>query len=77
MSVTIDVAKVRSILLADGWHRVAEHSFAVAGYEYVQASAPKTAGNGNALPVGFTFKDDAGYVLSGPLSAVLASQAAP
>lgn len=75
MSFAIEVARVRSVLLADGWHRVAENSFAVDAYEYVQAGVTKSGGNGSAGPVGFRFKDDAGYVLSGPLSAILASQA--
>ncbi|OGU35156.1 MAG: hypothetical protein A3K13_01035 [Gemmatimonadetes bacterium RIFCSPLOWO2_12_FULL_68_9] len=75
MSLAIDVAKVRSVLLADGWHRVAENSFAVDAYEYVKAGVTQSGGNGSTGPVGFRFKDDAGYVLSGPLSAILASQA--
>ncbi len=75
MSFAIEIAKVRSVLLADGWHRVAENSFTVDAYEYVQAGGAKSGGNGGVGPVGFRFKDDAGYVLSGPLSAVLASQA--
>ncbi|HEX9582219.1 MAG TPA: hypothetical protein VF970_14040 [Gemmatimonadales bacterium] len=75
MSLAIDVTKVRSVLLADGWHRIVENSFAVDAYEYLQAGVTRSAGNGNAAPVGFRFKDDAGYLLSGPLSAILASQA--
>lgn len=75
MSIAIDVAKVRSVLLADGWHRIVENSFAVGAYEYVQAGVTKSGGNGSTAPVGFRFKDDAGYMLTGPLSAILASQA--
>ncbi|MBI3982042.1 MAG: hypothetical protein HY337_03965 [Gemmatimonadetes bacterium] len=75
MSIAIDVAKVRSVLLADGWHRIAGSSFTVGPYEYMQAGATKSGGNGGAVPAGFQFKDDAGYVLSGPLAAILASQA--
>jgi hypothetical protein len=75
MSQAIDVTKVRSVLLADGWHRIAEHSFTVGPYEYLQAGATKSGGNGSAPPAGYRFKDDAGYVLTGPLSAILASQA--
>lgn len=74
MSFAIDMAKVRSVLLLDGWHRVAANSFAVDAYEYVKAGE-KSGGNGSAGAAGFRFTDDAGYVLSGPLSAVLASQA--
>jgi len=74
MSMTIDVAKVRSVLLADGWHRVAEKSFGIDTYVYGEAGAT-SGGNGGTATVGFRFKDDAGYVLSGPLSAILATQA--
>ena len=74
MSIAIDVAKVRSILLADGWHRIAANSFSVGEYQYVQAGATTVGGNGSAAPLGFKFKDDAGYVLAGPMSAILASQ---
>jgi hypothetical protein len=74
MSMTIDIAKVRSVLLADGWHRVAEKSFGIDAYVYGQAGAP-SGGNGTTATIGFRFKDDAGYVLSGPLSAILATQA--
>jgi len=74
MSMTVDVSKVRSVLLADGWHRVAEKSFGIDTYVYAQPGAP-AGGNGGAATVGFRFKDDAGYVLSGPLTAILATQA--
>jgi len=72
MSVTVDVVTVRSVLLSDGWHRVVEKSFTIGPYQFMQAGAAQSGGNG---AVGFRFKDDAGYVLSGPLSAIAASQA--
>jgi hypothetical protein len=72
MSITIDLTAVRSVLLADGWHRVAEKSFAVGPYQYVRGGTAQAEG----VAVGFRFKDDAGYILTGPLSAILASQAA-
>jgi hypothetical protein len=69
MAFTIDLAAVRSVLLSDGWHRVAQKSFTVGSYQYGNAA------NGDGA-AGFQFKDDAGYVLTGPLSAILATQAA-
>ncbi len=73
MSITVEIAAVRSVLLSDGWHRVAGKSFIVGPYQYVQG---ETTQPGAGEAVGFRFKDDAGYVLTGPLSAILASQAA-
>ncbi|HXV86887.1 MAG TPA: hypothetical protein VD793_09320 [Gemmatimonadales bacterium] len=77
MGLAIDVTKVRSVLLADGWHRVVEQSFVIDAYDYVQAGGTRSGGNGSAPPAGYRFKDDAGYILAGPLAAVLASQTAP
>lgn len=73
MSITVDIAAVRSVLLSDGWHRVAGKSFTVGPFQYVQG---ETAQAGAGAAVGFRFKDNAGYVLTGPLSAILANQAA-
>jgi hypothetical protein len=72
MSITVEIAAVRSVLLSDGWHRVAEKSFTIGPFQYVKAGTAQAEG----AAVGFRFKDDAGYVLTGPLAAILASQAA-
>jgi hypothetical protein len=72
MSITVDLATVRSVLLSDGWHRVTEKSFTVGPFQYGQGGTAQPGG----AALGFRFKDDAGYVLTGPLSAILASQAA-
>ena len=73
MSFAIDEATVRAVLLADGWHKVANNSFKVGSYEFVRGDAknqqPSTAG-----AVGFRLKDDAGYILCGPLTGVIATQ---
>lgn len=74
MSTAIDVTKLRSILLADGWHRVADKSFAIGTYAFLQGGVTTTGKNGASAPAGFSFKDDAGYVLAGPMSAILATQ---
>lgn len=73
MSITVDITAVRSVLLSDGWHRVAGKSFVVGPYQYMQGD---TTQPGAGAAVGFRFKDDAGYILTGPLSAILASQSA-
>lgn len=75
-SVTVDVVTVRSVLLSDGWHRVVDKSFTIGPYYYMQAGAAQSGASGGDGAVGFRFKDDAGYVFSGPLSAIVASQAA-
>src|SRR5262245_2465470 len=42
VSYEIDVASVRAVLLADGWHRVKASSFGIEPYGYVaQAPAPE------------------------------------
>ncbi len=76
MSHAIDCSTIRSVLLADGWHRVSEHSFTLKRYEYVQgAEIRHTAGADGVCSTAFQFADEAGYVLSGPLTSILASQA--
>ena len=73
MSQAIDVAKVRAILLADGWHKIANNSFDIGPYEFARGSETVRNGNGPA-PVGISFKDDAGYFLYGPMTAILATR---
>ena len=36
MSLAIDVDRVARVLLDDGWHDVADDSFAIDAYEYVR-----------------------------------------
>ena len=68
---SIDVAKVRGVLLADGWHEVKTGtSFEVGSYGYMKG--------GQGVPpqlfdrkAGFTFMDNHGLV-TGPLTSVLA-----
>ncbi len=74
MSLAIDVAKVRAILLADGWHKIANNSFDLGTYEYARGTETIHNGGSGAGPVGFSLKDDAGYFLYGPLTAILASR---
>ena len=76
MSLAIDVGAVRAVLLADGWHKIADNSLSIDSYEYVQGGLT-TQGSGNGVSAaGFRFKDEAGYILHGPLTAILASRTA-
>lgn len=50
MSYEIDVASVRAVLLADGWHRVKGSSFGIEPYGYVAqpaSDAPEAKSKGN------------------------------
>ncbi len=72
MSLAIDVTQVRAVMLADGWHRIVDNSFSVGAYEYLQGGATLSADGRGA--VGYRFKDEAGYVLCGPVTAIFASR---
>ncbi len=74
MSMAIDVTKVRAVLLADGWHKIAENSFDLDSYEYLRGNEKLHNGGSGTGPLGFKLKDDAGYFLYGPLTAILASR---
>ena len=83
MSLAIDVARVTHVLLADGWHEVADGSFTVAPYEF---GRPADSGaddrdfvvlynssNMGADPMGFEFTEArTGALISGPLASVSA-----
>ena len=76
MSLAIDVDKVRAVLLADGWHEVAEKSFDLDSYEYSHGSETiHEGGQGGVCSTGFRFKEfkegTRGY-LYGPLTAIIA-----
>lgn len=79
MSLAIDVAQVRSVLLVDGWHAVADGSFTIDAYEYVAWDAPGienpvslAAGDSGLCDAGFAFDTDDGERIAGPLTSVLA-----
>ena len=71
MREMIDVANVRRVLLADGWHTVAENSFGLDSYEYGTLAQPLQAG---ASPTRFRFKDERGSFVYGLVTAVLESR---
>ena len=73
MSLAIDVDKVSAVLLADGWHKMADQSFDLDAYEYVHGSETiHKGGQADVTSTGFTLKDDGGYIMYGPLTAILA-----
>ena len=74
MTLAIDVTKVRAVLLADGWHRIADKSLVVGVYEFLQSERTTSADGHGAMAYQFT--DDAGYVLCGPVTAILATRVA-
>ncbi|RSM73470.1 hypothetical protein DMH04_41400 [Kibdelosporangium aridum] len=73
MSLAIDVDEITAVLLADGWHTVANKSFTLDSYEFVwRDSTMHGGGQSGVCSAGFEFTDDSGAMLSGPLTAVLA-----
>lgn len=73
MSLCIDIDHVSRVLLADGWHKVAESSFLLDAYEYVEGDdIVHGGGNSGICSTGFAFRTLAGETFFGPLSAVLA-----
>ena len=86
MSVAIDVDKVISVLLGDGWHSVADDSFLIDSYEYLEGGLPEGllvhgGGQSGICASGFSFYEeldqDAGGAfqgdlvrVSGPLTAI-------
>ncbi len=83
MSLAIDVDTVTRVLLADGWHEVADKSFTMDAYEYMEGTMTLLGGGTEAkagVPAtGFAFKesrDGAAVVLAGPISSIVAVELA-
>ena len=83
MSLMIDVDLVEAVLLADGWHPVADDSFTLSAYEFVWWSDAQNkkqdeptklheSGNASVTSTGFSFHDSADLLISGPLTAIQA-----
>jgi hypothetical protein len=71
----IDAENILAVLLADGWHEVAEGSFYLDDYEFHKqhwASQPLSD-----APPAASWKDSDGYRFSCPLAAVLAVRLKP
>jgi hypothetical protein len=74
MSLAIDVDRVRAVLLDDGWHEVDSASFTLDAYEYHYRDRMLVGGGRvEGVPsTGFSFTDQTGGEICGPLDAVLA-----
>lgn len=76
MSLAIDVDKVTSVLLADGWHVVADASFTIDAYEFLwRGDAVHGGGNSGVCAAGAEWLERKGHeewVVSCPLTAILA-----
>ena len=78
MSPEVDVHRVREVLLIDGWHLVARGTFSVDKLLYVRSpliqspSAPREPHvlNAGDHTLGFSFEEQDGPVIAGPLSAL-------
>lgn len=79
MSLNIEVDDVYEVLLADGWHEVADRSFDLDSYEFHWGNiALHGGGSGGVCATGFTFKEaGVGGWIAGPFTAVLAIRRMP
>ena len=85
MSLYINPGKVTAVLLADGWHDVADDSFDLDAYEYVEPHPDPgrdgliLLGGGQCAGVpstGFVFAEVGGGYLFGPLTSIVAVRTA-
>ena len=75
MSLYIDSDKVEKVLLADGWHMVADRSFDIDAYEFhTQDLVTLRSGQVDGVPsTGFSFTDaKTNAAVFGPLTSILA-----
>ncbi len=81
MSLAIDVTRVTHVLLADGWHEVADGSFTVAPYEFGRPADTRAddlavlynSGSMGTGPMGFEFTEArTSALIGGPLTSVIA-----
>jgi hypothetical protein len=74
MSLAIDVDIIERVLLADGWHEVADASFEIDAYEYVhRGQAVLSAGSiPGLIAMGAQWKEASGTVIACPITAILA-----
>ena len=74
MSLAIDCDAVEAVLLADGWHGVSNHSFAIDAYEFVwQGEVVLDGGQAHGIPsTGAQWVEDTGDTVTCPLTAILA-----
>ena len=66
MNIFVDPSLVSAILLPDGWHLVVPGTLNTGKYALVEPNTPSPAAPG------FTFHEDGGVSISGPVSSILA-----
>lgn len=77
MSLAIDVDRVTTVLLADGWHKVEFNSFGLDAYEFIRAHEGKAddvlhgGGQGGVCSMGATWQEKSASFFC-PLTAILA-----
>lgn len=74
MSLSIDTDRVTAVLLADGRHTVKDSTFDLDSYEYRWGELRLLSGGQcpHVTSTGFTFSDDTGSRLYGPVTSILA-----
>ncbi len=73
MSLEIDVAKVRAVLLPDGWLDIKVGTFEVDAYEFrSDKMLVHAGGQGGVSATGFRFRDNSNNLVCGPLTTILA-----
>jgi hypothetical protein len=73
MSLDIDVARVRAVLLPSGWMDVEPGSFEIDTFKYHgERMAVKSGGENRATSPGFRFRDANRNLVCGPMTSILA-----
>ena len=74
MSLNVDVDAVKAVLLADGWHEVADNSFDIGAYEFFHNGRRIFAGGrkSGVSASGARWGEADGYTVVCPITAILA-----
>ena len=73
MSLDIDVAKVRAVLLPNGWMDVKPGSFEIDTFRFHgERMAVESGGPDEAASTGFRFRDANGNLVCGPMTSIMA-----
>ncbi len=73
MSLDIDVAKVRAVLLHSGWMDVKTGSFEIDTFKFhSERMAIESGGQNGATSSGFRFRDANGNLVCGPMTSIMA-----
>jgi hypothetical protein len=73
MSLDIDVARVRAVLLPSGWMDVQPGSFEIDAYKFHDdGMAVQSGRQDGATSTGFRFRDANGNLVCGPMTSIMA-----